>query len=60
MSPSKKHETLFPPGHPDAERLRRRTGPSTVLCAGEIKKWRIVGYDIAKLTAELEPRFLRA
>ncbi len=33
-----------------------RSNVSTVLCAGQIKKWRgaIVGYDIPKLRAELE------
>jgi 5-methylthioadenosine/S-adenosylhomocysteine deaminase len=33
-----------------------RSNVSTVLCAGQIKKWRgaIIGYDIPKLRAELE------
>jgi 5-methylthioadenosine/S-adenosylhomocysteine deaminase len=32
-----------------------RSNVSTVLCAGQIKKWRgeVVGYDIPKLQAEL-------
>ena len=36
--------------------LMDRSNVSTVLCAGQIKKWRgsIVGHDIAKLRAELE------
>jgi 5-methylthioadenosine/S-adenosylhomocysteine deaminase len=36
--------------------LMDRSNVSTVLCAGQIKKWRgdIVGYDIPKLRAELE------
>ena len=36
--------------------LMDRSNVSTVLCAGRIKKWRgaIVGYDIAKLRAELD------
>ena len=36
--------------------LMDRSNVSTVLCAGQIKKWRggIVGYDIGKLRAELE------
>jgi 5-methylthioadenosine/S-adenosylhomocysteine deaminase len=36
--------------------LMERSNVSTVLCAGQIKKWRgaIVGYDIPKLRAELE------
>ena len=36
--------------------LMERSNISTVLCAGQIKKWRgaIVGYDIPKLRAELE------
>jgi 5-methylthioadenosine/S-adenosylhomocysteine deaminase len=35
--------------------LMERSNVSTVLCAGQIKKWRgaIVGYDIPKLRAEL-------
>jgi 5-methylthioadenosine/S-adenosylhomocysteine deaminase len=36
--------------------LMERSNVSTVLCAGQIKKWRgaIIGYDIPKLRAELE------
>jgi 5-methylthioadenosine/S-adenosylhomocysteine deaminase len=36
--------------------LMDRSNVSTVLCAGQIKKWRgaIVGHDIPKLRAELE------
>lgn len=36
--------------------LMDRSNVATVLCAGQIKKWRggIVGYDIPKLRAELE------
>jgi cytosine/adenosine deaminase-related metal-dependent hydrolase len=36
--------------------LMDRSNVSTVLCAGEIRKWRgaIVGHDIAKLRAELD------
>ncbi len=36
--------------------LMDRSNVSTVLCAGQIKKWRggMVGYDIAKLRADLE------
>jgi 5-methylthioadenosine/S-adenosylhomocysteine deaminase len=36
--------------------LMDRSNVSTVLCAGQIKKWRgaVIGYDIAKLRAELE------
>jgi len=36
--------------------LMERSNVSTVLCAGQIKKWRgaIVGYDIPKLRSELE------
>jgi 5-methylthioadenosine/S-adenosylhomocysteine deaminase len=36
--------------------LMERSNVSTVLCAGQIKKWRggIVGYDIPKLRTELE------
>ena len=36
--------------------LMERSNVSTVLCAGQIKKWRgaIVGYDIPKLRAELD------
>jgi 5-methylthioadenosine/S-adenosylhomocysteine deaminase len=36
--------------------LMERSNVSTVLCAGQIKKWRgaIVGYDIPKLRPELE------
>jgi 5-methylthioadenosine/S-adenosylhomocysteine deaminase len=36
--------------------LMDRSNVSTVLCAGQIKKWRgaIIGYDIPKLRAELE------
>ena len=36
--------------------LMDRSNVSTVICAGQIKKWRgsIVGHDIAKLRAELE------
>ena len=36
--------------------LMERSNVSTVLCAGQIKKWRggIVGYDILKLRAELD------
>jgi 5-methylthioadenosine/S-adenosylhomocysteine deaminase len=33
-----------------------RSNVSTVMCAGQIKKWRggIIGYDIPKLRAELD------
>ena len=33
-----------------------RSNVSTVLCAGQIKKWRgaMIGYDIPKLRAELD------
>ncbi|HXZ16689.1 MAG TPA: amidohydrolase family protein [Roseiarcus sp.] len=36
--------------------LMDRSNVSTVICAGQIKKWRgaLVGYDIAKLSSELE------
>ena len=36
--------------------LMDRSNVSTVLCAGQIRKWRggMVGYDIKKLRAELE------
>ena len=36
--------------------LMERSNVSTVLCAGQIKKWRgaIIGYDIPKLRAELD------
>jgi len=36
--------------------LMERSNVSTVICAGQIKKWRgaIIGYDIPKLRAELE------
>ena len=36
--------------------LMDRSNVSTVLCAGQIKKWRgdIVGYEVPKLRAELE------
>jgi 5-methylthioadenosine/S-adenosylhomocysteine deaminase len=36
--------------------LMERSNVSTVLCAGQIKKWRgeVVGYDIPKLRAELD------
>ena len=35
--------------------LMDRSNVSTVLCAGDVKKWRgaLVGYDVAKLRAEL-------
>jgi 5-methylthioadenosine/S-adenosylhomocysteine deaminase len=36
--------------------LMERSNVSTVMCAGQIKKWRggIIGYDIPKLRAELD------
>jgi cytosine/adenosine deaminase-related metal-dependent hydrolase len=36
--------------------LMDRSNVSTVLCAGQIKKWRggIIGYDVPKLRAELD------
>ena len=36
--------------------LMDRSNVSTVLCAGQIKKWRgaMIGYDIPKLRAELD------